>query len=69
MTNPNVTLDAIVAQKIGEMTILNAKQAVLIEQLKRELGAALQKIATLEAREPQLPLDEKGEKPNGAIAH
>lgn len=68
MTNPNASLDAIVAQKIGELTILNAKQAVLIEQLKREIIMRDQKIATLEAKEPELPLACK-EKANGAIAH
>jgi restriction endonuclease S subunit len=67
--NPNMQLDVVIAQKLGELTILNAKQAVLIDTLKMELAKAKQEIATLRGREPELPLDAKKEKGNGAIAH
>lgn len=65
---PILTLDAMIAQKVGELTILNAKQAVLIDHLKREIALRDIRIERLEAREPELPLPAK-EATNGAVAH
>lgn len=70
MTNPNATLDALVAQKVGELTIQNAKLTVLNQALAQELQAAKARIAELEAREPELPIDDKkGAQANGKHAH
>lgn len=63
--NPNMNLDALIAQKIGELTILSAKQSVMIDVLKTELAAKSAEIARLKAAEPELPLPEK----NGANGH
>lgn len=67
--NPNTSLDSIVAQKIGEMTIQNAKLTVMNQTLAMELKAARETIAELRAREPELPLVNDKEKANGATAH
>lgn len=63
--SPNMNLDALIAQKIGELTILSAKQSVMIDVLKTELAAKTAEIARLKAAEPELPLAAK----NGANGH
>ncbi len=54
--NPNLSLDALIAQKVGELTIMNAKQAILIETLKLEVMKRDAEIARLKAAEPELDL-------------
>ena len=56
MTVPDLNLDRIIAQKIGELTIVTAKQAVLIETMRKELAARDAEIARLKALEPELKL-------------
>ncbi len=60
-----MNLDAIIAQKLGELTIFNAKQTILIETLKLELSKRDLEIAKLKTVEPELPLPAK----NGENGH
>lgn len=67
--DPNLSLDKLIAQKLGELTIVNAKQAVLIETLKLELMKRDAEIARLKAEQPELDLKRAAsseiEAPNG----
>lgn len=71
MTTPSISLDAIIAQKVGELTILNAKQAVLIETLRLEVRKRDEELARLKNAEPELPMgrDLSREAANGKGAH
>lgn len=59
MNAPDLSLDKIIAQKLGELTIQTAKQAVMIEVLKLELAKRDAEIARLKAVDPELPLEPK----------
>lgn len=76
--NADMSLDRIIAAKIGELTIANVKQAILIEALKAEVRNRDGQITELQgqiavlkvqASEPGLPIAAKGSGYAEATAH